>query len=238
MISRFFNKLILSDNTVIKKFIGDENLKYTMNDEISYYKKIRDPIFPKIIRYFDNGYEMEYLKNYKPFQYIEKDRHEIIFKKIKEKYKFWNKFKKESDEFYLFLYNKIPFDNKIHNILKNNKKELCNLQIIHGDLSTMNILVNENNDIKFVDPRGPDIYGSIYYDLAKMYDSYILSFGDIVSNYKHEKNESLFEEFISDYNKQLILTIVYINLVSKLKMHNDEEQKQFIELSKKVYKWL
>ena len=50
MISRFFNKLILSDNTIIKKFVGNESLKYSMNDEISYYKKIRDPIFPKILR--------------------------------------------------------------------------------------------------------------------------------------------------------------------------------------------
>ena len=48
----------------------------------------------------------------------------------------------------------------------------------------------------------------------------------------------IFEDFISKYDKHLILTIVYINLVSKLKLHNDEEQKRFIELAKKVYEWL
>lgn len=50
MISRFFNELTISDNTIIKNFIGPKNLEYTIKDEISYYKKIRDPIFPKILR--------------------------------------------------------------------------------------------------------------------------------------------------------------------------------------------
>ncbi len=238
MISRFFNELTISDNKIIKKFIGPKNLEYTIKDEISYYKNIEDSVFPKVFEYFENGYVMEYLESYKPLQYIPKNRHKIIFDKIKEKYSQWEQTRIKSDKFFNFLWNKIPYDEKIHKVLRRNRSVLCNLQIIHGDLSTMNILVNEDNDIKFVDPRGPSIFGSIYYDLAKMYDSYILGFGDIVSNYKHEKNERLFEEFISDYNKQLILTIVYINLVSKLKLHNDEEKKRFIELAKKVYEWL
>lgn len=29
MISRFFNELTISDNKIIKKFVGNENLKYT-----------------------------------------------------------------------------------------------------------------------------------------------------------------------------------------------------------------
>lgn len=238
MISRFFNELTISDNKIIKKFIGSKDLEYTIKDEISYYKNIEDSIFPKVFEYFDNGYVMEYLKSYKPLQYIPKNRHKIIFDKIKEKYSQWEQTRIKSDDFFNFLWNKIPYDEKIHTTLKRNKSILCNLQIIHGDLTTMNILINENNDIKFVDPRGPSIFGCVYYDLAKMYESYILGFGDIVSNYKHEYDLKIFEDFISKYDKHLILTIVYINLVSKLKLHNEEEQKRFIELAKRVYEWL
>ena len=107
-----------------------------------------------------------------------------------------------------------------------------------GDLLQNAVNWFEDNDIKFVDPRGPSIFGSVYYDLAKMYESYILGFGDIVSNYKHEYDLKIFEDFVNKYNKHLILTIVYINLISKLKLHNNEEQKRFIELAKRVYEWL
>ena len=52
MISRFFNELTISDNKIIKKFIGPKNLEYTIKDEISYYKNIEDSVFPKVFEYF------------------------------------------------------------------------------------------------------------------------------------------------------------------------------------------
>lgn len=45
MISRFFNKLILSDNTIIKKFVGNESLKYTMKYHI--IKRLETQYFQK-----------------------------------------------------------------------------------------------------------------------------------------------------------------------------------------------
>ena len=238
MIVRDFNKIEIKGDKLLKTFIGSDDLAYTMADEISYYQKIQDSIFPKIYEFYENGYLMEYFKDYQPLQYIPKKHHKVIFEKIFKKYNEWGQYRKTSDVFYNFLYNKIPYDKKIHSILASNKETLCDLQIIHGDLSTMNILVNSELDIKFVDPRGSDIYGPIYYDLAKLYDSYILDFGDIISGFKHEFDLKLYEDYICKYNKKIILCILYINLISKLKMHNESEQKEFIKLAEKVYSWL
>lgn len=241
-ICRTFNSLKVIDDCMLKKmFIGDESLRYTMLDEISYYKNIKDDrVYPKIYKYLENGYIMEYLKDYTPLQYIDVERHKEIFNKLTIIYGKWSMYKVyDSDgKFYKFLKDKIPFDKKIHDILYDYKYDLYDLQIIHGDLSTMNILVNSDNDIKLVDPRGSSIYGSIYYDLAKLYDSYILTFGDIVSGYKHEYDGALYYNFCSGYRLDLILAIVYINMVSKLKMHSIDEQNKFKELADMIYRRL
>ena len=56
MIVRDFNKIEIKGNKLLKTFIGPDDLAYTMADEISYYQKIQDSIFPKIYEFYDNGY--------------------------------------------------------------------------------------------------------------------------------------------------------------------------------------
>ena len=81
--------------------------------------------------------------------------------------------------------------NKIYQIIQKNIIEYLNSSelsyeygMIHGDCQFNNILINQNNEMKFIDPRGyygnSSIYGLIEYDIAKL--CFALSGYDIFDN--------------------------------------------------------
>jgi len=96
--------------------------------------------------------------------------YDIYYNKLELRYKSYNYSKfKDSDLLYKYL-----SDNLL--IYQSNNKG--KKSIIHGDAVMTNILINKLGKIKFIDMRGKigdklTIYGDIFYDWAKLYQSLI-----------------------------------------------------------------
>jgi capsule biosynthesis phosphatase len=133
------------------------------------------------------------------------------------------------------LYNNLNNSSKIYNILNNffiNYKNECIIRIVHGDPVFTNILLNEKN-IKFIDMRGIldtefTIYGDIFYDYAKIYQS-ILGYDEImhdiyISNqYKCDLTDILFSFIRDKYGEKYInyiKIITYSHIFTLLPLHN------------------
>lgn len=134
----------------------------------------------------------------------ENDNTENIYlnycEKIKKRYETFNYDKYEN--------SKLVFE-KIYNLLKNyelNNKGIKGL--IHGDPVFTNILLDGENKIKLIDMRGIlgethlSIYGDIFYDYAKIYQS-LIGYDEILLE-QHIKVEykthfiGIFEKYIND----------------------------------------
>lgn len=130
-------------------------------------------------------------------------------------------------------------------------------QIIHGDLFFGNMLYDVNSQtLKILDPRGnfgiDGIYGDIRYDIAKLTHSITGKYDFIVNdlfaivkndmtNYefdyllytsdKHSKVESLFYDYLKQYNfdKTQILVITALLFISMIPLHSESinHQKMF-----------
>ena len=90
-----------------------------------------------------------------------------------------------------------------------NKKQ-GKLGVIHGDPVFSNILIDKFGKIKLIDPRGvvgdkTTIYGDIFYDYAKVYQS-LLGYDEVMQNksvsneYREHLIEILFNFIEKEYN--------------------------------------
>jgi capsule biosynthesis phosphatase len=149
----------------------------------------------------------------------------------------------------LELYNRYPSSEYIFNVINSRLIEYENnkqgyLGVIHGDPVFTNILKTETG-IKFIDMRGKvgdelTIFGDIYYDLAKVYQSllgydYILNNIEIDTHYTQKLIkyfESKFQQFHLDIIKLITASLIF----SLLPLHeeNEEQFNKYFKLIKNL----
>lgn len=160
-----------------------------------------------------------------------------------------NKFNKRIDSYDFSSYDGfIELKNELIQFLDKYETEKRGIVgLIHGDPVLTNTLIDSKDYIKFIDMRGKlgnelSIYGDIFYDWAKLYQSiigydYILMDKDL--NYDNiNKNKLIFENFIvnkfgedklddiKQITKSLILTLIPI--------HNNHRCQMFYNLIKTI----
>ena len=122
----------------------------------------------------------------------------------------------------------------------NNKVELC---MIHGDPVFSNCLLSNNNDFKLIDMRGKldnelTIYGDIFYDYAKIYQS-LIGYDEILldkyvsNNYRMKMNNIFNNYIIKNYGKKYIEIIKNITnylLFTLIPLHNNDKCLKYYNL--------
>ena len=109
--------------------------------------------------------------------------------------------------------------------------------VIHGDPVFTNILIDNNNNLKFIDMRGRlgnelTIFGDIFYDYAKVYQS-IIGYDSILMDKEIDldyvsRNKKIFEDYIkSNFGEDRMNDIKPITgslLLSMLPLHTDNSK--------------
>jgi len=258
MTCRSFNEIKVNKNIIMKKALNKKGIE-VIKHEINFYKYINEikeinNLFPKILRFYDSAYSMNYFKDYKNlYKFLDEDqeKNEIILTKVIDKLKILHdsEFKVMNKNQFLFdikgeMYDKIKsrikniqdildyfpkfnkvnnvyiesFDTlieKIHQYVFNYYEILGNYQysMIHGDPNFSNILINpDNEDIKFIDPRGyysqNEVFGLVDYDYAKIL--YGISGYDNFNNH-HYVIESITEKEINFKINKINVSETFIN---------------------------
>ena len=129
------------------------------------------------------------------------------------------------------------------NEYENKQKGQCG--IIHGDPVFTNILFDRFDKIKLIDPRGilgdeVTIYGDIYYDYAKIYQS-LIGYDEVMQNckvdltYKNMLIEIFFEHISKLYGGDKVENIKIITnslLFTLLPLHDNNKCKDYYKLIK------
>lgn len=117
--------------------------------------------------------------------------------------------------------------------------------VIHGDLVFTNVILTENGEMKFIDMRGIvgeqlTIFGDIYYDYAKIYQS-LMGYDYILKNIEIDKHYqqiliNCFEKNFSDICISNIKIITASLLFSLLPLHEEDTVKflKYIEIINKL----
>lgn len=127
---------------------------------------------------------------------------------------------------------------------ENNKGKLG---VIHGDPVFSNILIDTNNNIKFIDMRGKlgntlSIYGDIFYDFGKIYQS-IIGYDFILMNKSLNYNtidkfKNLFHQYIThkfgNDKMQDIIDITKGLIISMIPLHDNEKIFNYYNLIKDI----
>lgn len=245
---RSFNKVEYTDNTVIK---------HTSNEgEVYWYKNIPESLqkyFPKVINIQDNKIKLEridgvsYSYLYTNKQLTQKHVFSIVnaldnihlfdqstpidiysnySRKIRQRFV-------ENKELYI-KYGIVDLFLKItYAIQKYEEQNEGMLGVIHGDPVFTNVFETPTG-IKFIDMRGKQgdkvtLYGDIYYDLAKVYQSLIgydnilngIEIDDVYRSELVTYFESLFSKEVLDKVKLITASL----LISMLPLHEDDEVK-------------
>lgn len=138
-------------------------------------------------------------------------------------------------------------------IYKKLEKELINYEsnkqgefgIIHGDPVFSNVLIDKIGNIKLIDPRGTignqtSIYGDIFYDYAKIYQS-LIGYDEVMQNktisdtYRKELIDTFTLFIINNFNENTMKNIVIITnslLFTLLPLHNNDKCKDYFNLIK------
>jgi hypothetical protein len=108
--------------------------------------------------------------------------------------------------------------------------------MIHGDSVFSNCMIDENNNFKLIDMRGKlnntlTLYGDIFYDYAKIYQSLIgydeILLDKIVSNEYKSKFIDIYFDFIKDHYGDLyidrIKMICKSLLFTLIPLHDNEK---------------
>lgn len=126
---------------------------------------------------------------------------------------------------------------------KKNEEGLCGL--IHGDPVLSNCLLDENGNFKLIDMRGQlgnelSMYGDIYYDLGKIYQS-IIGYDEIMmckyvsQNYKNMMIET-FTQFVEKHYEKNSMTkikmVCNMLLFTLLPLHDNEKCADYYKLIK------
>ena len=116
--------------------------------------------------------------------------------------------------------------------------------VVHGDPVLTNVLIDTNDNIKMIDMRGRvgnqlTIYGDVFYDYAKVYQSligydHILMGKDVVTC-----NLSVFEDYIIRvYGRERLVDIKMITkslLISLIPLHADEKCHSYYGLVSRIF---
>ena len=140
------------------------------------------------------------------------------------------------------------FKKSILNFLKEYELEdRGELGMIHGDPVFTNIILDNRDNLKFIDMRGKignkkTIFGDIFYDWAKVYQSilgydHILTGKEIDRDYI-QKNKEIFDLYIIDkFGNHKLNDIKWITkslLISLIPIHNSEKCKDYYELIRTI----
>lgn len=117
--------------------------------------------------------------------------------------------------------------------------------MIHGDPVFSNVIMNKNNNIKFVDVRGLDngektCFGHPLYDYAKIYQS-LIGYDEILLDKKikisyKSKLIKFFESKFKDEDLNKIKLITATLILSMIPLHNEKNKfEKYINLSKKLF---
>lgn len=255
---RSFNKVEYTDNTVIK---------YTSNEgEVYWYKNIPESVkeyFPKVINIQDNRIELERVNGVSySYLYTSKQltsNHLLVlisslrnihsYDKPTEAVNIYSNYSRklrqritEYPELYI-KYGIVDLLMKIIYSLQEYEEKQGGLSgIIHGDPVFTNVFETPTG-IKFIDMRGKQgdevtLYGDVYYDLAKVYQSLIgydniLNSIEIDDAYRSEL-VTYFESMFSEEVLNKIKLITASLLISMLPLHDDDETK-FNKYIKLIY---
>jgi capsule biosynthesis phosphatase len=260
---RYFNKVYFYDSLVEK---------HTNNlGEIYWYKNIPDEIsdlFPKLINSDDekfviekiNGVNFSYLYVNKllttdHLEFLLNDLRRIHHSKLKDlKNNIYLNYSEKlklrfSNSLNLYKkYNLIPiFENIMTKLNEYEKNNLGKPSVIHGDPVFSNIILTENNKIKFIDMRGKlgenlTVYGDLYYDYSKLYQS-LIGYDFIlknleVDNHYIEKFLDFFHFKFNQFELSWIKVITASLFFSLLPLHEEDEIKfkKYIELINNLLK--
>lgn len=245
---RSFNKI---------EYINDTVIKTTSNDgEIYWYNNIPSVIkdyFPKVLDINENKIILENINGVSySYLYVNKSLTEdniselistlftISTSKQSLPIDIYTNYSKKLTSRYnnnLELYNKYPSSEHIFNTINSKLIEYENnkqgyLGVIHGDPVFTNILKTETG-VKFIDMRGKmgdelTIFGDVYYDLAKVYQSllgydYILNNIEIDTHYT-QKLIKYFESKFQPYHLNIIKLITASLIFSLLPLHEENEE--------------
>ena len=203
---RCFNKVTSKSLPVIEK--TSQNV-VKLEGEIQYYKNLPESVshlFPRFYGQIQNGYQMERINGLSlSYMYVDRSLTPIIFKNVIDSLEdihshrcnisLTDKYANHSKKMVSRINsNKKLYDNLniLHHIeevkTQLEKYENANKGIfcmIHGDPVFTNILIDSQNNLKFVDMRGmvgdeTTVYGDNYYDYAKLLQS-IMGYDHIIS---------------------------------------------------------
>ena len=245
---RSFNKVEYTDNTVIK---------YTSNKgEIYWYKNIPESVeeyFPKVVSIQDNRIELEridgvsYSYLYTNKQLTQKhlfslinalsNIHSFDYPSSINIYSNYSKKLRQRITEYPELYIKYGIVDLlmkiIYSLQEYEEKNKGISGIIHGDPVFTNVFETPTG-VKLIDMRGKQgdevtLYGDVYYDFAKIYQSLIgydniLNGIEIDDAYRSEL-VNYFESMISREEIEKIKLITTSLLISMLPLHDDDETK-------------
>lgn len=243
-----------SNKDVTKKLDGE--IHYYNNIPLS----VKD-LFPLMIRYDEinyNWYDMErvngipiskiylgeemtvellevVLKSVERLHQIRFDDKKInIYKNYQEKIKErWNTFDykefKDSEKVYIKL---------IEYFEKYEREKMGEIGMIHGDPVFTNILINQFGKLKLIDMRGKigkdlSIYGDIYYDYGKIYQS-LTGYEEVLGNKKI--NLSYKNKLIDYFEKRMGMKMERIKMIKKMllftliPLHQGEDLDKFYQL--------
>ena len=245
---RSFNKVEYTNDTVTKTTSN--------NGEIYWYNNIPGVIkeyFPKVLSIDENKITLENINGVSySYLYTNKSLTEdditeltsalfgISTSKQSLPIDIYSNYSKKLTSRYndnLKLYNKYPSSEHIFKTINDKLIEYENnkqgyLGVIHGDPVFTNILKTETG-IKFIDMRGKigdelTIFGDLYYDLAKIYQS-LLGYDYILNNIEIDTHytQKLIKYFESKFQPQHLDVIKLITaslLFSLLPLHEENEE--------------
>lgn len=240
---RKFNNVEIFDKHVIKT--SNSNF-VKLNAEIYYYENIPfelKKMFPKLIDKLKNGYIIEKINGLNLTHLFTNNLlNESIFLTILNELKTIHKFNwpdSKNTDIYLnycdkiksryetFNYDMIDGSKEIYDTLMNELSFYINNNkgqkgIIHGDPVFSNIIINENTKIMFIDMKGTNhkeftIYGDIFYDYSKIFQS-LIGYDEILLNKKVSNKYRT--ELIKSFNNFIEINygheyISYIKTITK-----------------------
>lgn len=261
---RHFNEV-----EVGKTFIKKSNDK-KLQGESFYYNWVQEnavddvkKLFPKLISSNENAIELEFCDgiNFSTLyvnEILSPDDLKILLDSIKKLHSFV-----ENDEIYYEYYNlSEKFINRmsqynhqnlglssvevetLHKKIKSIEQEGFKRVMIHGDSVFSNVIMTNNNQIKFVDVKGIEkdfktCFGHPLYDFAKIYQS-LIGYDEILLDKKikisYKSNlikffESQFDSGTLDKIKKITASLLF----SMIPLHNESEKfEKYINLGKKL----
>ncbi len=255
---RHFNNLVFEENSVIKT---SKNNK--LDGEAYFYNEIQrfsiKKYFPilkssskgriEIERIIGSNFSTLYINEILNKNHIDKlieSINEIHNTKSNGSFnRYYDYNDKIINRFKEFDYDSINFDARNRqDLLLSVKNIKGDYKIIHGDLVFSNIILTNNGELKFFDVKGKlgnklSIFGDVFYDYAKIYQS-LIGYDEILlekkikDSYK-SKLVRYFENKFTEKDLKKIKLITKSLLVSLIPLHNEKRKyKKYISLAKSI----